>query len=305
MPILLQNVCWPNFAGHITGTRYPMILSKFKTESHFYHPGKIDKILAILDGFDLDTGKLSIRDIAGADEFYVRGTEVSKELAREIYLHRAKVLDVGCGAGGTCRMLAVDFGCRVTGIDINLEYIRTAEKLSELTGLSNKTVFIQANALDLPFDDGSFDIIWAHHIQMDISDKKKFFSEIRRVLNNEGAFVFYDVFKKELAHNPAPALRINNSATNFLESFQSIDKILLDLGFVNIQSRDQTIKARQFLFNFFDQDKKRDALNMRHQMMMSNSVKKKLNALLKRIEERKIELYSGIYRKRGIYDKGD
>ena len=91
-------------------------------------------------------------------------------------------------------MLADDYNCRVTGIDLSHEFIRTASALSELVGLQDKTDFIQASALELPFEDGSFDVAWTQHVQMNISDKAKFYSEINRVLSDSGTFVYYDIF---------------------------------------------------------------------------------------------------------------
>ena len=79
--------------------------------------------------------------IAAVDEFHVRGAEVTRELASQIKLDNLRVLDVGCGLGGPSRMLADEFGCRVTGIDLNDEYIRTATGLSELVESSFYRLF--------------------------------------------------------------------------------------------------------------------------------------------------------------------
>lgn len=55
-----------------------------------------------------------------------------------------------CGIGGPCRMLAEEFNCEVTGIDLSHEYIKIAQKLSELVGHQDKTKFMQRDALNLP-----------------------------------------------------------------------------------------------------------------------------------------------------------
>ena len=51
------------------------------------------------------------------------------------------------------------------------------------------------SALDLPFDDEEFDIVWTQHVQMNIADKHRFYSEIARVLKPQGQFLFHDVFR--------------------------------------------------------------------------------------------------------------
>ncbi len=65
-------------------------------------------------------------------------------------------------------MLADEFNCNVSGIDMSHEFIRTAQKLSELVELNGTIEFVQGDALDLPFQDGSFDVVWTQHVQMNI-----------------------------------------------------------------------------------------------------------------------------------------
>ncbi len=163
--------------------------SKSQIETQYYKADLFEDICKKLEQKGIDLNKVSRADISGVDEFHVRGAEVSNELVNEIYLNDTKVLDVGCGLGGPSRMLADRFNCKVTGIDICNEYIRTAQKLSEITGLADKTEFIQADATDLPFEKGTFDIVWTQHVQMNIEDKAKFYSEIKRVLLDEGVIV--------------------------------------------------------------------------------------------------------------------
>ena len=140
-------------------------------ESHYHTPGLLEDILDRLQNQDISLNNVLRKNISGVDEFHVRGAEVSKELAEEIGLRNARILDVGCGIGGPARMLAEDFNCHVTGIDISHEFIRTAIGLSELVGLEDRTEFIQGDALNLPFDRNSFDVVWTQHVQMNIQAK--------------------------------------------------------------------------------------------------------------------------------------
>jgi len=156
--------------------------SKSQIKKQYFSVDLFEDICKRLEQQGVDLKKFTRNDISWVDEFHVRGAEVSNELVQEIYLNDTKVLDVGCGLGGPARMLAHRFNCKVTGVDLCEEYIRTARKLSELTGLTDKTDFIQADALDLPFENDSFDIVWTQHVQMNIEDKTKFYSEIKRVL---------------------------------------------------------------------------------------------------------------------------
>ncbi|MEN8124679.1 MAG: methyltransferase domain-containing protein [Bacteroidota bacterium] len=271
-------------------------------KNQYYQPELFEDILKRLNENEVDINNVSRMDIAGVDEFHVRGAEVSYELVQEIYHNNAKVLDVGCALGGPSRMLADEYNCEVTGIDICNEYIRTAKKLSELVGLIDKTKFIQADALDLPFEDGSFDIVWTQHVQMNIQDKKKFYSEISRVLTDEGVLIYYDIFQKNKESIIYPVLWANNASLSFLETITVVNALLLELGFKKLQSTDQTYKAKQFLNNLFEKIKKYGPPKLGLNVLMGNSTKKKLGNILEGLENNKIELQSGIYRKKSFFE---
>jgi len=203
-----------------------------------YHtPGLYEEIVKRLAEQDLGIGSVSRKDISGVDEFHVRGAEVSRELANQIKLDNLRVLDVGCGLGGPSRMLADEYGCLVTGIDQSEEYIETANRLSELVGLRDRTTFIQGNALELPFENGSFDVVWTQHVQMNIRHKLKFYSEIERVLTPQGRFVYYDIFKNKGGEVNYPVPWANDPSRSFLVTPLEMDDILERLCFKNLISR--------------------------------------------------------------------
>ena len=156
----------------------------------------MDKIEAALDLAGKDVGSLSVDDLAPIDEFHTRGRESTLEVAEMANLKPSDlVLDVGCGLGGTARHLAEIYHCHVTGIDLTEEYISVGKKLTDLVGLSDRVELHQGSALELPFDDGMFDIVWTEHVQMNIADKKQFYSEMARVLKPGGRLLFHDVFR--------------------------------------------------------------------------------------------------------------
>lgn len=102
----------------------------------------------------------------------------------------AKVLDVGCGFGGTSRYLADKLGPKadVTGITLSPNQVKRGTELAEERGLSNAK-FTVMNALEMDFPDNSFDIVWACESGEHMPDKEAYINEMMRVLKPGGKFV--------------------------------------------------------------------------------------------------------------------
>jgi len=148
-------------------------MHEFKEVERHYTQSNLERaIFEALEAAGKDPNQLTLPDLAPIDEFHIRGREATEELASEIWLDSEKhVLDVGCGLGGPSRRLASQFGCRVTGLDLTEEYCRVAEVLSKRLGLDQLVSYIQGNALEMPFDDATFDVVWTQHASMNIPDK--------------------------------------------------------------------------------------------------------------------------------------
>ncbi|MEP7229880.1 MAG: class I SAM-dependent methyltransferase [Ginsengibacter sp.] len=265
-------------------------------KKHYSREGLYETILQRLQEQGID--KITRKDIAAVDEFHVRGAEVSFELASAAgFDQHTKLLDVGCGIGGPCRMLADKYGCKVTGIDITDEFIRTAQLLSELLNLQHLSTFIQGDALHLPFEDNSFDVVWTQHVQMNIENKNTFYSEIHRVLKAGGRFIYYDIFKNnnDPLHFPVPWA--NDVSLSFLFTKEDLGKKLSGLGFTKIETKDQTNEAINFFSKLFDKIAKEGAPKVGLYLIMGEGTPVKMGNLLKNIMEGKLELESGMYEK--------
>ncbi|MEO8538427.1 MAG: methyltransferase domain-containing protein [bacterium] len=132
--------------------------------------------------------------LAPVDEFHTGGLPATRELAKFAGLQPGdRVIDLGSGIGGPARIMASEFDCRVTGIDLTPEFVETATALTERCGLSDRARFQVADALALPFEDSLFDVAWTQHVVMNIRDRQAFYSEAARVLKPGGKFVFFDL----------------------------------------------------------------------------------------------------------------
>ncbi|RIV45371.1 class I SAM-dependent methyltransferase [Flagellimonas pelagia] len=268
-----------------------------RIENHYLKEGLYEDIVNRLKEQNIPLDKVKRSDIAGVDEFHVRGAIVSKELANSIDLDGLHVLDIGCGLGGPCRMLVEEHGCRTSGIDLSHEYIRTAKKLSELVNLDQGTSFVQGNATQLPFQDNSFDIVWTQHVQMNIPDKKKFYSEINRVLKNGGRFIFYDILQKGDGQINYPMPWASNAHLSFLFKTKEMDDLLKEFGFIEEQSVDQTQAGIDFFESLLARLKESGPPKMGLNVLMGETTKPKLMNLLFHLKSGELELKSGVYKK--------
>jgi MPBQ/MSBQ methyltransferase len=162
---------------------------------HYGRGGIMDRIESGLRAAGKDLDSLEVDDLASIDAFHTRGRGATLEVAALANLSASDtVIDVGCGLGGTARFLAGHYKCDVAGVDLTDEYVSAGVRLTELVGLSDRVELRQGSALEIPYDDGRFSVAWTEHVQMNIADKNRFYSEISRVLKPGGRLLFHDVF---------------------------------------------------------------------------------------------------------------
>lgn len=264
--------------------------------NHYHQPDLLESIMAGLEAAGISGSEITREHLSDLDEFHLQGAGISRQLAEKLDLKPGtKVLDVGCGVGGPCRMLADEFGCEVVGVDYTAEYIRTAKALSERVGLADKTSFIEANALDLPFADAAFDVVWTQHAQMNIADKPQLYTEIQRVLRPDGRFLFYDIFQ-----GPAPGLEFPVPWAEVPE--QSHLMPYADLtGYFNHPEwqlhyqENHTENAIRALSAALEKAARGEAPKLGLNILMQGTTRIKLSNLLRCMQERRVVVFAGIY----------
>lgn len=96
-----------------------------------------------------------------------------------------RFLDLGCGNGWAGRF-AAEMGARTRGIDASPEMVKRANELASKKRLAAR--FQTGDFADLPFDDGSFDVVWSMEAIYYAPDPDEVLREIQRVLTPGGTF---------------------------------------------------------------------------------------------------------------------
>jgi SAM-dependent methyltransferase len=131
----------------------------------------------------------------------------------------------------------------VTVLDFTEEFCRTGEVLTTWAKLGHRVNFKQGSALELPFPDHSFDVVWAQNSFMNIADKDGLYAGIYRVLRKGGRLAFQEVMAGPVQPLHFPVHWADSPAISFLRSPAEARALLQRLGFVEVAWADTTAAA--------------------------------------------------------------
>jgi ubiquinone/menaquinone biosynthesis C-methylase UbiE len=115
-----------------------------------------------------------------------------------------RLLEVGCGVGAVLAVLGQEYpGLRLFGVDIEPQQLGFARR--HLAGAGVEATLAQADALALPFDDGSFDHVWMMWFLEHLADPVAALREARRVLVPSGAVTVIEVDYSTCRASPSTA----------------------------------------------------------------------------------------------------
>ena len=176
--------------------------------------------------------RIAPEDLGALDHFHTGGLRASRELL-ELARIRAddRVLDIGAGLAGPARLLASALRCRVDCVEMSPDFCAGAVLLNRLTGLDDRIDVHMGSALDLPFHDDSFDVVWMQNVGMNIADKRKLYAEICRVLKPGGRFAFQEMTAGREAACYFPLPWATDPGDNFLVSADEMRSVLGETGF--------------------------------------------------------------------------
>lgn len=167
----------------------------------------------------------------------------------------ADILDVGCGIGGSSLYLAEKFNAAVTGITLSPVQANRAAERAQVAGLENRANFQVADALNLPFADNSFDLVWSLESGEHMPNKIRFLQECYRVLKPGGTLMMATWCHRPLTGNLgqltdkerkqlAEIYRVY--ALPYVISLPEYEAIAQNLSFTNIRTADWSTAVAPF-----------------------------------------------------------
>jgi SAM-dependent methyltransferase len=201
--------------------------------AHYGAWSLIEVIEKALRDEGIDPEHATIEQLSVLDHFHSYGVAGTLELERRAGITGGgHMLDVGGGVGGPARTLASRYDCAVTVLDVTPEFCQAGEVLTGWTKLSDHVSFVCGSALDMPFADESFDVVWTIHAAMNIGDKPRLYHEIHRVLRPAGRFALFDTMAGSNHPVYFPVPWADDPAYSFLLPPDEVRALITAAGFV-------------------------------------------------------------------------
>ncbi len=185
----------------------------------------------------------------GSTNHLLKATKKLNEVLSQIakISKKDRILDAGCGVGGSSIYLAKNFGCHVTGITICPRQIDFAYSNAKKEGVDKLTEFFEMDYLKTAFADNHFDVVWGIESICHAAGKDKFIQEAYRVLKNGGRLIAADGFasKKDYTHKEQRSMDkwLKGWAVNYLETPENFIQFARKTGFRKGNYQDITDKV--------------------------------------------------------------
>jgi len=159
-----------------------------------------------------------------------------------------KVLDAGCGVGGSALFLAENKQAKVTGITLSSKQVELAKQSADKKKLTNKVDFFLMDYTSTSFEDESFDVVWACESVSSVTDKNLFIKEAFRVLKKGGRLILSDFFQTNKNQSDKHEWVKKWGATWGISNFDIKKDFVTKLnkqGFSSLKSFDYTDKIKK------------------------------------------------------------
>jgi 27-O-demethylrifamycin SV methyltransferase len=120
-----------------------------------------------------------------------------------------RLLDIGCGVGEPAIRLASAHEIDVVGVSISQRQVQRANERAAAAGLADRLSFQHGDAMDLPFPDESFDLVWALESLHHMPDRWHVISQAARILRPGGRMAIGDFLFRGAAGTETDAASVD------------------------------------------------------------------------------------------------
>jgi len=164
----------------------------------------------------------------------------------------SRILDAGCGVGGSARYLAKLYGAQVKGLTLSPVQVNAALIYNEKAGLQDQVEIVAQDLLTLTAADGPFDLVWSMESGEHIPEKQGMLERFYEVLRPGGKFLMatWCIRQEPPALRPEEQQLLNTIGELYhLPPMISIEKyreLAHEMGFTNVQSADWSAAVAPF-----------------------------------------------------------
>ena len=213
------------------------IIDYYKATEHAYKDSwDLNNSLAIHYGYWDDKVKSFPQSLLRMNEVMIETAEITAN---------DKVLDAGCGVGGSSIFIAKTVGANVTGITLSERQVQQATANATKNQIGDKAHFAVMDYCSTDFPAESFDVVWGCESICYADSKEKFIKEACRLLKPGGRLVVADGFVTSYTNNDNPIIRqwLDGWQVNYLETPERFASFMKDAGFCDVSYRDISKEA--------------------------------------------------------------
>lgn len=238
-----------------------LLMARQSKEPAIFMQTQIDKVRKYYDSTVIDYKILwtGSKDMAMHFGYYDKDIKTHEEsllkmnqvLAQHVSISRKdRVLDAGCGYGGSAIWLAKNIGCEVVGVTVVPYQIQEAERLAKKNKISDKISFLLEDYAHTSFPDNCFSVVWGLESIAHAESKKDFIKEAFRLLKSKGRILICEFMLRE---NPALSDRERNIMSPLLKGWAmpslltqgEYKSLLAHAGFQKVQVHDLTANVKR------------------------------------------------------------